>query len=684
MKVETGPRKRLRSMADDPPIILPEISDFDVAWACDVLRLPTTAFCGADGLDPRLPVLKSLDTADIEACPGSGKTTLLVAKLAILANHWTEQRRGLCVLSHTNVARKEIEKKLGSTAAGQCLLGYPHFIGTIHGFVNEFLALPWLRSNGYPIEMIDDEVALRRRWWSLTHGARNGLDRNRHSPARLQICDPAFDLGDFSWGKGTLGKGTDTYKDMQDACLKSAQAGYFCFDEMFVWAHDLLDKVPEVASSLRQRFPLLFLDEVQDNSECQSRLLHRIFTDGDNPVIRQRYGDSNQAIYQHSEEADTMATDPFPLAAVRKDIPNSFRFSEEIARLADPLAVDPQGLIGMGGVQGTDTTGKHAIFFFDDATIGNVLGTFASYLAEVFSDSELDKGVFTAVAAVHRPGEDDNVPRCVGHYWAEYDNEIGGIDPQPNSFVQYVRAGQRLSQRSNETHEAVEKLAEAILRLARLSDSLFKSGNRKRKHRHVLELLEGHDNARKVYDKIVLELALERNDLDEAQWSGNWAALAKEIAEAITGTKIVEPNAKAFLEWDEGHKPSGKEDGKTRERCDNVYRHPQDEPKVALRVGSIHSVKGETHTGTLVLESFYRTHHLKALKDWLTGKKSGGAKASAALQSRLRQHYVAMTRPSHLLCLTMREDALTAEEIEALKKRGWRLARASDLGPVWI
>ena len=122
-------------MGNDAGIDAPAIEDLDIPWVCELLGLPATAFSGADGTDPRLPVLRSMDTLDIEACPGSGKTTLLVAKLAILARKWTQSRRGLCVLSHTNVARREIETSLGNTAAGQRLLSYPHFIGTIHGFV---------------------------------------------------------------------------------------------------------------------------------------------------------------------------------------------------------------------------------------------------------------------------------------------------------------------------------------------------------------------------------------------------------------------------------------------------------------------------------------------------------------------------------------------------------------------
>jgi putative ATP-dependent endonuclease of OLD family len=50
-------------------------------------------------------------------------------------------------------------------------------------------------------------------------------------------------------------------------------------------------------------------------------------------------------------------------------------------------------------------------------------------------------------------------------------------------------------------------------------------------------------------------------------------------------------------------------------------------------------------------------------------------------QSRLRQHYVAMTRPTHLPCLAMREDALAEDEIAILKARKWRVGRVAN-GPI--
>ena len=134
------------------------ISDEDVEWVTKILHLRN--------LDaPRRDFLTSLESMDVSACPGSGKTTLVVAKLAILARKWKSRTQGICVLSHTNVARKEIEERLSGTDVGHLLLGYPHYIDTIHGFVNRFLAIPWLLSHRYVVTTIDNDItaAVRRR-----------------------------------------------------------------------------------------------------------------------------------------------------------------------------------------------------------------------------------------------------------------------------------------------------------------------------------------------------------------------------------------------------------------------------------------------------------------------------------------------------------------------------------------
>ena len=172
---------------------------------------------------------------------------------------------------------------------------------------------------------------------------------------------------------------------------------------------------------LRQRFPLVFLDEVQDNDEEQSSLLSRVFMEGKTPSVRQRFGDSNQAIYHASGVTSGAETDKFPgLGIVRVDLPNSFPFGTVIAGLADPFGVAPQGLVGLG----PNTLRPPAIFLFDDASVRSVLPEYGKYLTELFSAEELRSGDFTAVAGVHKKGGDGNIPRWMGHYVPTYDPAI--------------------------------------------------------------------------------------------------------------------------------------------------------------------------------------------------------------------------------------------------------------------
>ncbi len=103
----------------------------------------------------RREVIKSWH--DTQSCPGSGKTTLVAAKLLLLADKWREPYRGVCVLTHTNVARDEILQKVTDNLAGFKLTAYPHFIGTIQEFVNRFLGLPYVHARWPFRRLVEDD-----------------------------------------------------------------------------------------------------------------------------------------------------------------------------------------------------------------------------------------------------------------------------------------------------------------------------------------------------------------------------------------------------------------------------------------------------------------------------------------------------------------------------------------------
>ncbi len=663
----------------------PEVTDEDIFWTSRLLGLSENAFYGENGTDPRQVVLKSIKTIDVAACPGSGKTTLLIAKLAILAEKWQYRTRGICVLSHTNAARYEIENRLGNTTAGRRLLSYPHFIGTIHGFINEFLAIPWLRSQGFPIKMIDTDICEKRRWYKLQYNMRYALQKKHVDRSSFCISDPYFNIKKKN-GQFPFRENTEIYKSYKNGCQEVATEGYHCYDDMFIWANDLMNKVPDLINIIRDRFSLLFIDEAQDNSEVQSAILHRIFMKGGSSVIRQRLGDGNQAIFDFlgTEEAET---DKFPDDAIKDDLPNSHRFGQDIADLADPLGIIPYGLVGQGPKTPhiSDAIDKqHTIFVFDDNCAGQILNLYGKMLTEMFSEQELLDGTFTAVGQVHKPPKNDGNPRfphSVGHYWPEYKPELGHRNPRPRLFVQYILIGQRKAEEIGEAYPAVEKIAEGVLRLVGMVENKFTFLPRRRyNHRLVMRLLSEHTPIRDLYEDLIATYAMNNNVPMKKTWKQRWCNAVRSIAESITEESLVGSEVDEYLAW--GDESDGKAVPDTNSyRQDNIFQYPQEDPKVHIRVGSIHSIKGETHTATLVLETFWHAYNLDKLKPWIMkGRKGWKASDRVRQRDRLKVHYVAMTRPTHLLCLAMKRSTFENEQgsldidvIKAVRQRGWQI-----------
>lgn len=87
-----------------------------------------------------------------------------------------------------------------------------------------------------------------------------------------------------------------------------------------------------------------------------------------------------------------------------------------------------------------------------------------------------------------------------------------------------------------------------------------------------------------------------------------------------------------------------------------------------IDVSTIHKVKGETHTATLVLETFNRTYDLKQLLSLLKGKT---IKNSTMVDSKKKLLYVAMSRPTHLLCLAINKEHVNETDKIELESYGF-------------
>ena len=674
--------------------LIPEITDQDIEWAQRLLDLQCID-------EYRRDFLKRKATVDLSACPGSGKTTLIVAKLAILARKWPHRTKGICVLSHTNVARDQIERRLGHTVAGQKLLAYPHYIGTIHGFVNRFLSLPWLYSNGYPTPIIDDEVASNVRRSVLDkkdyYSVQSYLKKKHCTFEELRISarDLSFDLDGKQFPAGPT---TNSYRYAAHAIRVSAERGYFRHDEMFVWARALIDDHGEIRYWLTQRFPLLILDEVQDTSDDQESLLDDIFSKCSNLCVVQKVGDPNQAIFDIVGSHRSRVSS-FPSADRVLEIPNSFRFGREIARLASPFGVRPVGATGLEGVGPSGARGagrqcKNAILVFPDNNTAGVLDVFGRHVLDVLGGAPQEGEVVAAVGHIHhddpdvKPGH-AHYPRAVGDYWEDYSPVAASIDYNPNSLALYVRAAQTVSPRTaGEVSLGLQKIAYAVLRLAQGIGNVGDLRRKGRGHRLVVDQLATQGGVADAYMEFVMHFLVERASLSREEWP-IYANMFGEAAAALCIGEVDLNRARQFLAWPKEWVEMSQIVGSSvTEAGPNLFRVVDRSRTVDIRLGSIHSVKGQTHLATLLLSTYWHGHSSGYMMDWLVGERVNGGATGVRNLQRLRQSYVAMTRPSHLLCVAVPRSSLCqvgtmTERIVVLKHRGWHVAEITNGSTHW-
>ncbi|MBO6638477.1 MAG: ATP-dependent helicase [Roseitalea sp.] len=671
-------------MTDHPAI--PDVTDDDIAWIADIM--------GLDDLDKdRQAFLKRTETFDVSACPGSGKTTLVVAKLAILARKWQHETSGICVLSHTNVAREEIQSRLGHTPVGPRLLRYPHFIDTIHAFANRFLALPYLRSNGYPSPLVDDDVAKAFRWNVLQGQERWNFEKwlnNKHTSIdEITFLDSDLSVALTSRDFPTAAH-TATYQRAQRILLESAAAGHFRYEEMFVWAECLVREYPEIEASLSRRFPLVLIDEMQDTSQRQTTLLASVFDRTNRSSFVQRVGDPNQEIFKSGQEQNV--ADPFPDVGEGRtmSIASSRRFGCTVAELANPLAViplDAEGLQGSGPQRAAEFSehDRNLIIVFPDDSTDGVLETFGTHLLETFDDATIAIGDCFAVGGVHRPSPEaigpghGKFPRSVEHYWAEYSPEMSKSDRHPKTLVGYVHNAQKMIRVSKDAAGGIAHLATGLKRLTRQIGQPASALERTLKHRVIRGVLGPTPESLERYDAFVQTFLITMTPMTEELWL-DYVPQLRELAGHLCQGDANHDAGDDFLAWEEPQANAAELEG-PQEHAENVVKVTSGDREVSIRLGSIHQVKGQTHFATLLLSTFQNHHSSEKIVPWLTGGKSSGNGEGIQNVSRLKQSYVALTRPTHLVAVALRNSAIAgdrAKAMEMLQAQGWEI---KDLCP---
>ena len=176
---------------------------------------------------------------------------------------------------------------------------------------------------------------------------------------------------------------------------------------------------------------------------------------------------------------------------------------------------------------------------------------------------------------------------------------------------------------------------------------------------------------------------IDREPLTRTSWIALCPSL-KLLGAILGGGDANSPAANDFLTWRETiYLPPPMDQDQVLAVTPNSYRCSHGGASVDIRLSSIHVAKGQTHSATLVLETFHQSHFLHSLMPWLLGEHQNGTKCTTEKAvRRLLQIYVAMTRPTHLLCLALRNGSLGSGAVyssnqEKLIARGWRIQHLS-------
>jgi len=624
------------------------ITNNDISWVESIL-LPS----GEHFDEEQKAVIKCFETKDIVACPGSGKTTALLAKLLILSRKMPlEYNRGICVLTHTNVAINEIKSR--AYFASQKLFNYPNHFGTIQSFVDKYLAIPTYinKFNRRPLfinnEIYFDRMERSRKYLGRKTNAFCYKSGQKNYPYSLKFEDFALDNNSICQ-KLNLDSNDAIQKLIYDKLLGLKNQillnGILSYDDAYFLAAEYIIKYPDLRDLFSKRFAYVFIDEMQDSSITQSELLNKIFNDN---VVIQKIGDLNQSIFDYDADLECgwKVNDDKTMY-----ITGSKRFSNPIASKVENLCVHRQTITGNGKQNGI----APVFIVYDDKTIQQVLNKFA----EIIIKNNLHQNEKKVFKAVGWRGKPHDTKRTIPSYWNGYSKEIkvkrtefnnlkSYLTPQPDSFIS-----------SEGVNFYKKRLVDAFLkclRIAEIADN-ERAFTDKKLHRYISEnnlnfyndfrvrlakwCLQIHKQE-DVFEEIKNYLTNEFRDLFNYRVNG-------ELTNFINSSNLETDNERIF-------------------QNNNIYKYSSEATEIEIEVSTIHSVKGETHTATCYLETYFYDYDIKRIMNYMKGQCT--VPTQKRIIQNLKMAFVGMSRPSHLLCVAVHSDSIFTQE-EAMRRSGW-------------
>ena len=555
----------------------------------------------------REKIIKSMESCYIESVPGSGKTTTLVIKLLILADKLSkgDYEKGICVLTHTNVGINIIKKKLGKK--GDILFNYPNFVGTLQSFIDIYLAIPSYKEKfKKQVILIDDDYSdkyinvNKLKWY---------LEKNK-----IELKNVYYDFRkEIFVGTKLKDKNKVSYKSLYSRIEK----GILKYSEAIQLGKIYLDKHPILKKYFSERFSLVLVDEMQDTKETAFEILETLFDK--KKTIVQYIGDSNQNINNGTENWNKEES------AIRHNMSLSKRCGENIAEFLSIIKNEDNKVKVNKEIQDF----KPILFLYNEKILlenekngDNVI--FDKYI-EVIKSRNLDmkeKPIFKVIGRIGKKRDEENKV-SIYNYFKNFQSKSN-----PNKDVLFETVKNRNNFQSS-TKQIIHRIKNEMNYFLRKNKIEY----------DLNDILK--DDKNKIELHLIIYNYLKRKNIDELNLKIN-NFLEEKIEDKIDNKFNFED--KIFCKDEE----------------ENVYS----KNGIKLEIDTVNGVKGETHTATLYLETFFQKNDVENFfKDFFENKE-----IKKQAKERNNYLYVGCSRPKYLLCIACKNCDIINKYKEELKE----------------
>ena len=555
----------------------------------------------------RRNAIKCTDNVDIIACAGSGKTTLMCAKIDILTKKLlqTKSKKGIAVLSLTNVAIDEIKRKLGENHK---LFQYPNCCETIQKFVGEYIFKNWYISKFYKkIEIIDDdfcEMKLREKIKIILKTKMYTLEKRDFKFKEVYTDGIKIYYKNLNIEDTNLGIKETTSKEYKDAISSAKEQlikeGIFNYKDVFIISLKYLNENSLIKKYIENRFECIIIDEMQDVREWEYNVIKELFEN----VTFQKIGDPNQQIYDKT------------IWEINNElkIKNSLRNSINIAKFANNFEVKNTNM--KGNIQNNI---KVKFIIFNKTNIDKVKEIFGKEIIKNKLDEKEDT-IFKMIGAVKKQHKTN-----ITLY--NYINQK--VQMLESSKLEYILKN------NLDKYNIYKSMLETLYEAYKFVD--IKKYAKIESKEGFFEEVEKYIDKEKILNNIKKDVRFE--NLCELQKAIIKDTLGKIINEEYLNNRII-------------HFYKQTSNIKIENTDSNYFILDNDGKKIKINYGTISSVKGETHTATLVCETFNKYYDIENVFE----KHIKLHQKLKTTDNFLHKLYVGFTRPTDMLCVAITND----------------------------